>query len=214
MHFSVIQITYFQRCFLSAGSPASSPTKSHLVQALLIKLCDHITQPRRERRGRGKHAYTSRWKLVLSEYNNIRARLLNSQALLEGTNLMLFTINETTLVQWYKGTKRINEIKTLLQGLELPPVTTCSRELLPAPLLKPTVPPPPKDDPHILRQLEDTTGKTQARGVIGGVSVSVFVPCLVCPIYFIVHTLYLLIPLCFVACPFLTSAIHIILSAP
>jgi hypothetical protein len=89
----------FHRCFLSAGSPASHPGKSRLVEALLIKLCDKITKPRRERRARGKHVYTSRWQLVLSEYNNIRARLMSSQALLEGTNLMLFTINETTLVK-------------------------------------------------------------------------------------------------------------------
>ena len=43
-------------------------------------------------------AYTSRWKLVLSEYNSIRLRLFNSQALLEGTKLMLFNINEGVLV--------------------------------------------------------------------------------------------------------------------
>ena len=32
------------------------------------------------------------------EYSNIWARLLNSQALLEGTGLCLYTINQTTLV--------------------------------------------------------------------------------------------------------------------
>lgn len=42
--------------------------------------------------------YASRWKLVVSEYNTIRARLYNSQALLEGTNLMLYNINEGVLV--------------------------------------------------------------------------------------------------------------------
>ena len=47
--------------------------------------------------GRGS-GYTSRWKLVLSEYNSIRLRLYNSQALLEGTNLVLFNINEGVLV--------------------------------------------------------------------------------------------------------------------
>lgn len=89
---------------------------------------------------------------------------------------MLFTINETTLVQWYKHTEQINEIKTLLQGLELPPITTCSREPLPDPRQKLTAPPPPPNNPHAFPQPEDTTGRAQVRGVIRGVSVSVFVP--------------------------------------
>ena len=41
---------------------------------------------------------TSRWQLILSEYASIRQRLLDSEALLEGTNLALYTINQTTLV--------------------------------------------------------------------------------------------------------------------
>ena len=42
--------------------------------------------------------YASRWELVVSEYNSIRARLYNSQALLEGTKLMLYSINQGVLV--------------------------------------------------------------------------------------------------------------------
>ena len=42
--------------------------------------------------------YASRWKLVVCEYNNIRSHVYNSQALLEGTNLMLYSINEGVLV--------------------------------------------------------------------------------------------------------------------
>ena len=39
-------------------------------------------------------SYVSQWQLVVCEYSFIQARLYNSQALLEGTNLMLFNINE------------------------------------------------------------------------------------------------------------------------
>ena len=35
---------------------------------------------------------------MVCEYNSIRSRLYNSQALLEGTNLMLYNINEGVLV--------------------------------------------------------------------------------------------------------------------
>ena len=36
---------------------------------------------------------------------------LNSQTLFKGTNMVLFTINETTLVKWYKNSTRRNEIE-------------------------------------------------------------------------------------------------------
>jgi len=37
---------------------------------------------------------------VVLEYNSIRAQLYNSQALMEGTNLMLYNISEGVLVIW------------------------------------------------------------------------------------------------------------------
>ena len=55
--------------------------------------------------------YTSRWKLILAEYHGIRARLLNSSAILKDTNLVLFHINETTLTHWFKDTVQMEEIK-------------------------------------------------------------------------------------------------------
>lgn len=164
----------FHRCFLSAGSPASFPSKSRVVEAICLKLCDRYTQPRRERSG-GKTRHISRyspigfistpqlespfrWKQILTAYNEVRRRLLNSQALLEGTNLMLFSINETTLLHWYKNTTRRNEVKMLLQGLPgIPSQSTSSEPLQPA-LQRPGSPPPPPDNPHVFPEVQDTTG--------------------------------------------------------
>ena len=42
--------------------------------------------------------FICRWRLVVSEYNSVKARLFNSQTLLGTTNLTLYTINEATLV--------------------------------------------------------------------------------------------------------------------
>ena len=58
---------------------------------------------------------TTRWRLVISDYS-IRARLLNTTAL-EDTNLILYHINETTLITWYKTDMWRDEIRMLLQGL-------------------------------------------------------------------------------------------------
>ena len=74
------------------------------------------TQPRREIDTSGRRGYTSRWKLVLMEYYKVRGWLLNSQTLLEDTNLALYNINDTTLRLWYKDSSRRDEVKVLLQG--------------------------------------------------------------------------------------------------
>ena len=70
--------------------------------------------------------------------NNISSRLYISHALLDGTNLMLYSINEAVLVsltnlsiavplcicfhqiRWYKNATRREEIAMLMQGLALP----------------------------------------------------------------------------------------------
>ena len=158
--------TYYHRCFLAAGSPASSPAKSRVVEALCIHLCEKFPQPHREDR-RNKSTYTSRWKLVLSEYNSVRARIQNSQRLLEGTNLMLYTINQTTLVRWYKDITRRNEIKFLMQGLSLPrPSLTTDSDSLPPAKVLPTRPHLSPINPHSFPEAEDTTGQARVRGSI------------------------------------------------
>ena len=48
--------------------------------------------------GGQRRSYLSRWKLVLQDYNSIRARLFNSERVLEETDLALYVINQTTLV--------------------------------------------------------------------------------------------------------------------
>ena len=86
---------------------------------------------------------TSRWKAVLSEYNNIRVQCLNSEALSERTGLTLFHIIETTVIKWYKDTSRVSEVRTLLQGLKLPTVQPCTAEKLPEVNTQPKEPPEP-----------------------------------------------------------------------
>ena len=88
------------RCFLTAGSPSLPPSRSRLVEALCLLLIQRHTSPIKGVDRSGKSTYTSRFKCIVSSYNDIRTRLLNSQELLEGTNLTLFHINETTVTNW------------------------------------------------------------------------------------------------------------------
>ena len=111
--------------------------------------CVIKSQPTKSKLPSRWQVYTSRWKAVLSEYNNIRVRLLNSEALLERTGLTLFHINETTLIKWYKDTSRVSEVRTLLQGLKLPTVQPCTAEKLPEVNTQPKEPPEPPPHPHV-----------------------------------------------------------------
>ena len=70
--------------------------QSRVVEAICIRLTDAITQPRVNTPG----GYASRWKLVLSAYNQIRGHLHNRQLLSEQTDLALHSLDETTLRKW------------------------------------------------------------------------------------------------------------------
>ena len=81
-----------------------SPSKSRVVEALcFLLLAEKHPTPKRVRHVGQRQVFTSRWRFILNEYNSIRSRLVNSQALLEGTNLVLYPINETTLVRGRVG---------------------------------------------------------------------------------------------------------------
>ena len=158
-----VSLEKMKGCFLSGGAPACSPSKSRIVEAILIHLLEDITQPRREVDERGKNKYTSRYKLVLSAYNSIRARVLNSDILMQRTNLMLVNLNEFTLLRWYKNSIRRDEIKLLMQGFTLPQPQPCTNDpLLPAKIL-PTSPPAPPEDCHIFHEVDDQTGLARLR---------------------------------------------------
>lgn len=145
----------FCRCFLSGGSPACSPSKSRVFEALCIHLCDKFSTPQKEGR------YISHWKLILSAYNGIRQSLLNSEDLLAGTYLILPIINEATLTKWYKDHTRSSEIKMLLQGLSLPGRTLATEPLDPPKErpLKPALP----EAPMQFEEPSDTTGQAAGR---------------------------------------------------
>ena len=96
---------------------------------------------------------------MFSEYNSIRARLYNSQTLLEGTDLVLFTTNETTLVRWYKNSTRRCEITSLMRGVAttLPPL--CAFGTLPPTKQLSAQPPSPPTNLHPFPEPEDTSGQ-------------------------------------------------------
>lgn len=106
--------------------PSFNSRQDRVAEALFNLLC------RQSRKGvdSGKVVYRFRWRLIIADYNNIRVRLINSPVL-EDTNLMLYSINETTVIKWFKNEVRRHEITLLMQGPSLPQPLLCAAECLP-----------------------------------------------------------------------------------
>ena len=141
------------RCFLSAGSPAPSPKRSRVVEAVCSLLLERY--PTAQRGDRSAGSYRSRWKLVVSEYNAIKSRLANST--IQG--IALYSINETTLKKWFQDSVRLEEVRLLLLGQPLSDPPMCSTYPLPAAnQINPDEYQPPAH-PHVFDEPEDLTGR-------------------------------------------------------
>ena len=125
-------------------------------------LCD--TYPSGQRVvSHGRVHQKSRWRLIIAEYMGIRGRLLNSDRLLEETNLHLYTINETTLMKWYKQAMRRGEVRLLMQGMPRKDPLPVATTPLPPAQARPSSPPPPPPDHIVFEEPEDTTGLARIR---------------------------------------------------
>ena len=133
-----IDVVRMSKSFISGTTPALHPAKSRLVEAILIHLCQQISSPGKRSRGDGnKPTYVSRWSLIIQEYKKLRARVLNSRELLDKTGITLYMINETTLRTWHQDKERTDQIKVLMQGLDVPVTARIAKDPLPAPREKP-----------------------------------------------------------------------------
>ena len=93
------QHSYYCSCFLSGRSPVLPvPQKAELLEVICMLLLDKHYAPAKGSNSGGKPSkFTSRWKLIISSYNQVQMKILNSKELLDHIGLHLFTINESTL---------------------------------------------------------------------------------------------------------------------
>ena len=124
---------FLSRCFITAGSPALPPSRSRIVEAIIIHLLDKFPSSKTARASDGRNITFSRWRLILAAYMKIRARLLNSHDLLSSTGLTLFNLNEAQISLWFKNKTRREEVTMLLQGRALPGGVAIATTPLPVP---------------------------------------------------------------------------------
>ena len=67
---------------------------------------------------------------------------------------MLYSINETTLIKWFKNEVQCDEIALLLRGLSPPQQPLCADESLPPATKLPSSPDPLPINPYIINELK------------------------------------------------------------
>ena len=146
------------RCVLGASSaPAQWPDCCRLVESIFKRLCSLHPSPRRK----GKRADT-RWSLILRDYRRIRQLVLGNGLIMQGTEMQLVEVNQTTLIQWHNNRQKQVELSVLLQGTDLPPAIPESEEPLQEARLLPAATMPQRQE-HQYRLPESTAGQAKQR---------------------------------------------------
>ncbi|XP_034089179.1 serine/arginine repetitive matrix protein 2-like [Gymnodraco acuticeps] len=103
-----------KRCMVGTGSgPATWPDTSRLVEDIFILLCQLIPSSRTQ-----WGFLRSRWTLVITAYDQVRATVYRCPALVARTTLQLFTVNQQTLSQWHKRWIAAQEKIILTSGIQ------------------------------------------------------------------------------------------------
>ncbi|KAI4793352.1 hypothetical protein KUCAC02_032782 [Chaenocephalus aceratus] len=102
-----------KRCMVGTGSgPCTWPDTSRLVGDIFILLCQ-LNPSSRTQCG----FLRSRWTLVIMAYDQLRATVYSSPALVARTTLQLFGVNQQTLSQWHKRWASAQEKILLTSGI-------------------------------------------------------------------------------------------------
>ncbi|XP_034005921.1 uncharacterized protein LOC117497984 isoform X2 [Trematomus bernacchii] len=146
------------RCMLGASSaPAQWPDCCRLVESIFIRLCDlHRSSVRKGKGG------ISRWFLILRDYTKIRQLVVGNYLVMQGTQIQLVQVNQTTIITWHNSRQKKQELSVLLQGTALLPALPESDEPLQAARVLPAVPTPAQHE-HQYRLLESTAGQAPQR---------------------------------------------------
>ncbi|CAB1435238.1 unnamed protein product [Pleuronectes platessa] len=146
------------RCMLGASStPAQWPDCCRLVETIFIRLCNIHQSPTKK----GKKA-TSRWSLILRDYRKIRQLLVGNCRVMQGSEIQLVEVNQSTLIQWHNNRQRKQELSVLLQGTALPPALAESDEPLQGARVLPAAPTPARNE-HQYRLPQSTAGQAKQR---------------------------------------------------
>ncbi|KAJ3582061.1 hypothetical protein NHX12_015938, partial [Muraenolepis orangiensis] len=118
-----------ERLFMTHGQAAQSPDSNRIAECVCLRLLKEYSQSRnRPKDCKGKTLPIP--QAVVHTYNHIKQLLEDSRAIQDQTNLVLVTINNTTVACWWHGRQKRTNRDSLLQGVELPQKLSVATESL------------------------------------------------------------------------------------
>ncbi|XP_056603668.1 uncharacterized protein LOC130420406 [Triplophysa dalaica] len=128
-----------ERLFMTHGQAAQRPDINRISECIALKLLKEFREARnRPKDNKGKTFPIT--QAIVMMYCHIKQLLEDCRELLDKTNLVLVTINNTTVSSWLLDRQKRTDRDTLLQGVELPQQIGIAKEPLPKPRELPSGP--------------------------------------------------------------------------
>ncbi|KAG1955491.1 hypothetical protein F2P79_008547 [Pimephales promelas] len=140
-----------ERLFMTHGQAAQRPDANRVSECVALKLLKEFREARnRPKDNKGKTFPIP--QAIVMIYSHIKQLLEDCRELLDKTNLVLVTVNNTTVSSWLLDRQKRTDRDTLLQGVELPQPVGLAKELLPKPRELPSA---PVDHGHVAIEFQE-----------------------------------------------------------
>ncbi|KAI7802109.1 hypothetical protein IRJ41_000410 [Triplophysa rosa] len=127
------------RLFMTHGQVAQRPDVNRISECIALNLLKEFREARnRPKDNKGKTFPIA--QAIVMMYSHIKQLLEDCRELLDKTNLVLVTINNSTVSSWLHDRQKRTDRDTLLQGVELPQHIGLAKEPLPKPREHPSGP--------------------------------------------------------------------------
>ncbi|XP_016424202.1 uncharacterized protein LOC107752689, partial [Sinocyclocheilus rhinocerous] len=147
-----------ERLFMTHGQAAQRPDVNRISECVTLKLLKEFREARNRPKDNKGKIFPIPQATVMT-YSHIKQLLEDCREVLDKTNLVLVTINNTTVSSWLLDRQKRTDRDTLLQGVELPQQVDLATEPLPKPKVLPSAPVEHKHVPIEFQEPENREGE-------------------------------------------------------
>ncbi|MEQ2189803.1 hypothetical protein GOODEAATRI_029126, partial [Goodea atripinnis] len=156
-----------ERLFMTHGQAAQRPDTTRITECICLKLLKEYQQARnRPKDCKGKVLPIP--QSIVQTYCHVKQLLEDCQPIQDKTNLLLVTINNTTVCAWLHGRQKRTDRDTLLQGVQLPQKVSVAENSLPDPRQLPSIPVEHGHKCMEFQEPENREGEAVIRPRVGG----------------------------------------------
>ncbi|XP_047235730.1 uncharacterized protein LOC124876775 [Girardinichthys multiradiatus] len=150
-----------ERLFMTHGQAAQRPDTTRITECICLKLLKEYQQARnRPKDCKGKVLPIP--QSIVQTYCHVK------QLQQDKTNLLLVTINNTTVCAWLHGRQKRTDRDTLLRGVQLPQKVSVAENSLPDPRQLPSIPVEHGHKCMEFQEPENREGEAVIRPRVGG----------------------------------------------